>query len=135
MQTTLIAIVALHILAGVFWAGSTFTLARTGGALAERLFRPQMGAAAAAIATGTALWFFLHRGGFGLSEEILALGALCALAAAGVQGVSLGPAARQLAHAGGSVSTAPQDRIATGQRVAAGLLAITIICMAMARYV
>jgi hypothetical protein len=100
MQTTLIIVISLHVLAGVLWAGTSFTLARTGGAAAERLFRPQMGAAVIAVLTGGYLWHLLHEGGFGTTEKVLALGALCAVAAAGVQGAMGAAATRKLARAG-----------------------------------
>jgi hypothetical protein len=55
MQFTLIVTLVLHVLSGVFWAGTTFALARTGGNQADQLFRPQMGAAMIAVATGALL--------------------------------------------------------------------------------
>src|SRR5260370_39476877 len=88
MQATLIVTLVLHVLFGVFWAGSTFVLARTGGYQADRFFRPQMGAATLAVLTGALLWFLLHRGPAGIQEYILGVGAVCALLAAGVQGAS-----------------------------------------------
>ena len=79
MQTTLIVALALHVLSGVFWAGSTFVLARTGGDQADRLFRPQMGAAVVAIASGAVLWFLLHRGTPGIRVPVgpFSAGARC----------------------------------------------------------
>src|SRR5437660_12767972 len=62
MQITLIVALVLHVLSGVFWAGTTFALARTGGNQADRFFRPQMGAAAVVAVTGGLLWFLLHHG-------------------------------------------------------------------------
>ena len=44
MQTVLVVVLGLHGLAGVFWAGATFVLARIGGAGADRLFAPMTGA-------------------------------------------------------------------------------------------
>ena len=117
MQTLVIVLIGLHILGGVFWAGSTFAVARAGGAGADTLFRPQMGAAAITVLAGMGLWGILHRGGAGPMEYTLALGALCAIAAAGVQGATR------------------RKNPLRGQRIAAGLLAITVICMAIARYV
>jgi hypothetical protein len=90
MQSTIIVITALHVLSSVFWAGSTFTLAHAGGVRAERLFRPQIGAAIVAVITGAALWHYLHEGSFGISEQILATGAACAIIAAGIQVISTG---------------------------------------------
>jgi hypothetical protein len=135
MQITLIITLVLHVLSGVFWAGSTFALARAGGNQGTQLFRPQMGAATIAVVTGAVLWFLLHRGGTGGTQEhLLGIGAICALIAAGVQGVTSGPAVRRLAVAGELEAAASLSRAATGQRIAAGLLAITVICMAAARY-
>src|SRR5258708_1141999 len=92
MQTELIAAVAVHVLAAVFWAGTTFALARTGGAAVDRVFVPEMGAAAIAILSGGYLWKLTHGGGvFGQAEQVLAVGALCAIIALGVQGVLVAP--------------------------------------------
>jgi hypothetical protein len=132
MQATLIVTLVLHVLSGVFWAGATFVVARTGGYQADRFFRPQMGAATIAVLTGGLLWFLLHRGSAGLQEHILGFGAACALLAAGVQGSSA--RALKLSAAGGSKELAPSRRVAVSQRIAAGLLAITVACMAAARY-
>ena len=117
MQTLLIVLIGLHILAGVFWAGTTFAVVRSGGAGAEALFRPQMGAATITVLAGIGLWGILHRGGMGPMERTLALGALCAIIAAGVQGATR------------------RKKPLKGQRIAAGLLAVTVICMAIARFV
>src|SRR5215470_5130410 len=88
MQMVIVVTLVLHVLSGVFWAGSTFTLARIGGVGAERLLRPQLGCATMVVATGVLLWGLVHSGGApGRTEYILAMGALAAIAAAGVQGV------------------------------------------------
>jgi hypothetical protein len=115
MQILIIVLIGLHILAGVFWAGSTFAVARSGGAGADALFGPQMGAATVTILAGLGLWFVLHPGG--PMERTLGIGALCAFAAAGVQGAMR------------------RKNPLKGQRIAAGLLVITVLCMAIARYV
>jgi hypothetical protein len=117
MQILLIVLIGLHILAGVFWAGSTFAIVRSGGAGAQALFRPQMGAALVTVLAGMGLWGTLHRGAMGPMERMLALGALCAIVAAGVQG-----------------ATRKKNPL-KGQRIAAGLLAVAVICMAIARFV
>jgi len=133
MQVTLILTLVLHVLSGVFWAGSTFTLARTGDALARRLFAPQMGAAVVAVATGGLLWFWFHRGPAGMTEHVLAVGAFCAVVAAGLQGVV---GARSLrAPAGPDHFARATVRLMIAQRAAAALLAVTVTCMAAARYV
>ena len=135
MQILLIIAVAVHVVAGVFWAGSTFTLARADGVGAERLVRPQMGAATVTVLAGLVLWGIAHRGGFHRVEEVLGLGALCAIAAAGVQGMVVLPATRRLQGASPADATGMRGRIAGGERAAAGLLMITVICMAISRYV
>src|SRR5262249_49411745 len=134
MQITLIVTLALHTLAGVFWAGSTFALARTADASAGKLFGPQMGAALVVIASGGYLWRLLHPSGFGRQGEVLAPGALCALPSAGGQALVGGPALRQLASTPAKDARV-QGRVVVGQRVAALPLPLTVICMAAARYI
>ena len=132
MQIALIIALSLHILSSVFWAGTSFTLARTGGAGGEALFRPQMGAAVIAVLTGGYLGHLVHAGGFGTAEQILGFGALAALVAAGVQGAIGGRAIRSLRN--GMDEAGARSRIATAQRIAAALLAVTAVCMGAARY-
>ncbi|MGN1288946.1 MAG: hypothetical protein ACI4XG_20525 [Bradyrhizobium sp.] len=133
MQTVLIIALSLHVLSSVFWAGSSFTLARTGGLGGERLLGPQIGAATVAIVTGATLWRLIHEGSFALSEQILAGGAIAALAAIAVQIIVGGGAVRQLRN-GATEPSAARSRLAVAQRIAAGLLAITALCMGAARY-
>jgi cell division protein FtsW (lipid II flippase) len=135
MQVTLIFALVLHVLSGVFWAGTTFALAQMGGNQADRFFRPQMGAAAIAVVTGGLLWFLLHRGTLGTQGHILVIGAFCALLAISVQGMTGAPALRKLSAFAESEASRLRHRVATGQRVAAALLMITVTCMAAARYV
>ena len=133
MQIALIIALSLHVLSSVFWAGSSFTLARTGGLGGEKLFRPQMGAAVVAILTGGYLGHAVHEGAFGTAEKILAAGALAALVAAFVQGLIGGRA--MLSLRGGTADIAgARSRLATAQRIAALLLAVTAVCMGAARY-
>jgi uncharacterized membrane protein len=132
MQIALIIALSLHVLSSVFWAGSSFTLARTGGAGGEQLFGPQMGAALVAIVTGAYLGHSVHEGTFGVPEKILAAGALAALVAAAVQGLIGGRAIRRLRS--GTADEAARSRLATAQRIAAILLAVTAVCMGAARY-
>jgi len=134
MQVTLILTLVVHILSGVFWAGTTFALARTGGNDAQQFFGPQMGAAIAAVLTGALLWFLLHRGDLGTQGYLLAIGAFCAFLAAGVQGVTGAPAMRKLSDIGEFEAWKLSRRVAIGQRVAAAFLMITVTCMAAARY-
>ncbi len=132
MNIIVILVLSIHVVTAVFWGGVTFVLARTGAANGERLFRPQLGSATLAVIAGVVLWGLLHRGGFGPMERVLAGGALAAVIAAGVQGAMGGPAVRRL-RADPSDSAA-RGRLALAQRIAAGLLVITLICMVTARY-
>ena len=74
MQIVIIALLTVHALAGVFWAGSTFLLARTNSGATGELFRAQMGAATLAVLAGIGLWGILHRGPLGPMEKTLAVG-------------------------------------------------------------
>ncbi len=126
MQVLLIITIAVHVLASVFWAGSTFVLARNGGTGAAPLFGPQIGAASVSGLSGMLLWHLLHEGSFELAEKILATGAGAAILAFLVQILVARPALR-------SADTAP--RLAAAYRTSAALLVVTVICMAVSRYV
>ena len=134
MPILLIVAISLHLLASIFWAGTTFGLARSGGAGAAALFRPQMGAATLTVLAGAYLWSQLHTGAEGMPEHILGLGALCAIAAAGVQGAMVGPAVRGL-KGGTMTEEQARARFARAHRIATLLLAITAICMGAQRFV
>lgn len=133
MIVTAAVLISLHVLAGVFWAGSTFALTRTGGASAVALFRPQMAAAVLVVLTGGALLALLHKGPMGPQEQMLAAGAISAIIAAGVQGVGIGPALRRM-RAGGE-EAATRRRIVLVERIASFFLAITVVTMVVAKYV
>jgi hypothetical protein len=125
MQVLLIITIAVHVLSSVFWAGSTFVLARNGGTGAASLFGPQIGAATVSGLSGMLLWHLLHEGSFELAEKILATGAAAAILAFLVQILVARPALR-------SADTA--SRLAVAYRASAALLAVTVICMAVSRY-
>lgn len=111
----------LHVLASTFWAGSTFTLARTGGKSAGQLFGAQMGAAAVTVIAGAYVWAAL----FGAAEHlVLGIGALFALAAMIAQGAIIGPVRKKVA-----TDPAARARAAFAHRIASGLLLATIVCM------
>jgi hypothetical protein len=112
------ALISLHALSGVFWAGSTLALTHTSPShkLTPELFRAQMSAAVLTIAAGAALWGIVIRGGGGPMATTLAIGALCAIAAAVVQvGMRKSPV--------------------MAQRIAASLLSATVVCMVISPYV
>jgi hypothetical protein len=133
MQFVYIVTLGLHVVTGVFWAGTTITLARDPEIRVERFFRPQMGAAVVVFLTGLLLWYFFHDGAFGSMEKVLALGILTALIAAGVQGALVGSASRQLASGNAAQEPLLRAKMTRGERIAAGLLVITVLCMAVAR--
>jgi hypothetical protein len=133
MQYVYIIVLGLHVITGVFWAGTTITLARDPDIRVERFFRPQMGAAGMVFLTGVLLWYFFHNGSFGSMERVLALGILTALIAAGVQGALVGSASRQLAGGNAAMETQLRAKMTRGERIAGGLLVITVLCMAVAR--
>jgi len=129
MQWIVIALIVLHVVSGVFWAGSSFVLARTGGLLVEKLAGPQFGAGVATLCMGLATWFLALRGlpptpGF----HVLGIGAACALLALVIQASAL-PAVKKLKGAQGEAST-QQRRVLISQRMAAGLLLLTVLAMA-----
>ncbi len=134
MNAVIVIAITVHVLASVFWAGSTFTLARIAGLGGARLVYPQTGAAAIVMLTGAYLWTKLHDAGIGRAEQILIGGIAAALLAFAVQAVvglrTLNALRRR------QLSEDPaRGRIAVAQRFAAALLVITVISMASARYV
>lgn len=127
-----LVILGLHMAAAVFWLFSSLILGWGQPAAASKsVFRAQMAAAALAVFTGGGLWQMLHVGAFGRPEMVLALGAVLAIAAAGVQGALVGGQIRRLrAGEGGD-----ERRILLGQRIATGLLGLVLLCMVLERYV
>ncbi|MBZ9990728.1 hypothetical protein LB572_26845 [Mesorhizobium sp. BH1-1-5] len=133
MQYVYIVTIGLHVMAGVFWAGTTIAVARDPEIKAERFIRPQLGASGVVFLTGLLLWYFFHEGAFGPMEKVLALGILTALIAAGVQGALVASASRQLAGADQATQTGLRAKMTRGERIAGGLLIITVFCMATAK--
>ena len=135
MQYVYIATIGLHVMAGVFWAGTTITLARDPDIRAERFIQPQLGAAGMVFLTGALLWYFFHGAYFGSMEMVLALGILAAFAAAGVLSVVVRKTSRQLAGADAATERALRAKMAGGERISAWLLVLTVLCMATARMI
>jgi hypothetical protein len=134
LATLIVIALAAHVLSSVFWAGSTFTLARLSGLGGERLVLPQAGAAVVAILTGGYLWHTMHGTDLGPFEQVLLGGISAALIAILLQIVVGVRTVAALRHETLDDKSA-QRRLAVVQRFAVGLLAITVICMAIARYV
>jgi hypothetical protein len=134
MPQKLAIALSLHVLAATFWAGSTFALARTGGNNSGQLFTSQLGAASVAIITGGYLWVSLHEGSFGLAEQALTVGAICALLAGAIQAIVVGAGLRALNRLGSGSAAKARLRIVIGHRLAALLLAVATLAMVAWRY-
>ena len=135
MQYVYIVVLGLHVLTGVFWAGTTITLARVPEIKAEKFLPLQMRAAGIVMVTGALLWYFFHGAYFGSMEITLAIGIVAAFAAAGVLSAVVRSAAGKLAGADAGEETRLRAQMAKGQRIAAGLLVLTVICMGIARMI
>lgn len=123
------SIIAVHVLAAVFWAGSSFAIARLGGSPVSRLRIPQLTAGILAIVSGGVLWRLLHGAAMGAAESILLAGAVCGLVAFAIQ-AGLALSEMKSKHAGPK----SEARATIGHRAAAALLGITTISMAIARF-
>lgn len=134
MQWILLATLVVHVMSGVFWAGSSFGLARGRMPIVMSLAlrTPQRGAAAMAILTGLLLWGLAHRGGMGPSEMVLAVGAAAGLIAFGLQ-LTFGLRVQKAAARDG-VDEALARRVGGVDRIAALLLMLTVACMAASKY-
>ncbi|MBW8758982.1 MAG: hypothetical protein JF586_15330 [Burkholderiales bacterium] len=133
MQYALILVAALHVLAAVFWAGSTFALARTDGVAMERLFKPQLAAAVLAFVTGGYLGHTLHAHAFGRAEQVLLAAIAASAVALVVQIAGVGRATLALRDRARDPA-GPRALAITAHRIAAVLLALAAIGMATARY-
>jgi hypothetical protein len=134
MDYVLPAVTAFHVLAAVFLAGTVFALVRTAGQSAEQLAHPQIGSGILAVLTGGYLWHLTHDGNFGTAEQVLGVGALYAILALLLLIATL-PVVRRLRAAQLADQPPLRRKIVIRQRIAGALLVITIICMAITRYV
>lgn len=124
MPTAFVIVLSIHMLATTFWAGTSFTLARTNGIGIERIRAPQLIAALVAILSGGYLGQAAHSGALTRMLQVLMVGAACALLAGAIQVVAALLARRARSQSTGIVA----------QRVAAGLLAVAAVSMVSARY-
>ena len=135
MHFLVLILLSFHVLAAVFWAGSTLVLSQ-GATSAAPLVRSQIGAAGGAIVSGAALWFLFHGGGaHGTADHVLAAGAAAAVVAAALQVFLLVPAARMIGSAVDSDQARLRARLARGQALAAPLLMVALVCLVLARFV
>jgi len=133
MQYALILAAALHVLTTAFWAGTTFALARTGGAAAERLFGPQLAAALLAFGSGGYLGHTLHAHAFDRPEQVLMAAIAASTAALLMQAALVGRVLPTLRD-GARDQARARAQAALAHRVAALLLGLAAIGMATARY-
>ncbi|MFB8343725.1 hypothetical protein ACWGNA_20915 [Brucella cytisi] len=130
----LIATLTIHVLAGVFWAGSTSAMANLGNENAGRLFPFQMGSAVLTILTGVGLWWFQLASDFGAHEQVLLLGILAAVIALAVQLLFVGGVRGALAAAPEIEKPAIVSTMTRGNRAAAGFLMIAVAAMVISRF-
>jgi hypothetical protein len=128
----IMAAIGVHVLAAIFWAGSTMGAAVT-KTVTRRLFIAQMLSAVAVIGAGTYLWTALHGGEQGPAERALDIGAGCAILALLIQASMVGPVVTRV---GGPITeSAARARCIVANRIATGLLSLAAISMALARYI
>ena len=132
MNIAMALILPLHMLAAIAWLGLAVVVAMNAGVGGAKAFRPQMIAAVIAFLSGGYLWHVYYGAQFGSAQKVLAFGVVCAIGAAGVQGMMVGRQ-RRLLKRGAVTEEAARPKIARGNQIAAGLLVITLICMFMAR--
>jgi uncharacterized membrane protein len=151
---TLLAIVrVIHILGGIIWAGYTIVIAAMvvpklapaagrefGQYMVQRGTRTVGIAAALTVLSGIYLMATLHRHDDTAMGKTLGLGGILAILAGIVSGAVGGAAGRKLAKLqpgpeNQAQATALRARMQLGNQIAAGLLTLSVICMAIARYV
>jgi uncharacterized membrane protein len=151
---TLLAIIRIiHILGGVIWAGFTIVIAgmvlpnlqpaagkEFGAYMVQRGTRTAGIAAALTVLSGLYLMFTLHAHDATTTGKTLGLGGALAILAGIVSGAIGGAAGRKLATLqpgpeSQAQATALRARMQLGNRVAALLLTLSVICMAIARYI
>jgi hypothetical protein len=131
MRWLLILLTALHVLVGVFWAGSSFVAAAGAIKRLDRLAYWQILAGTVVLLAGGGLFAFVRPGGTpGLMLEI---GAFCALVVVGLQITTL-PAIWHLGTATEAEAIEMRGWALASQRINAVLLAVTVVCMAIWRY-
>ena len=156
MNIEMVVLRLLHIVFGVFWAGSALFLALVLEprlrALGPAVQRPAMGVSGLiTIAAGLTLYFRLERGGF---DNFLAdgwgwaifIGFLASIAAYAT-GITAGVLSSRMANLGRAIEGRPptpeeggqiqrlSSRLVLSSRMAAGLLLIAVGAMASARFV
>ena len=147
---------AIHILAGVYWAGAMFVFVgsllpamRSGGGPALVPVMKSIGmrtgiAAILTILAGSYLFAALHSQDESVGGKVLGLGASAAILGFLVALVVNMPAGRKLAKLNANPPADPQQRaqqaaalqsrVTLGARLIAGLMFVAVLCMAVFRY-
>ena len=130
MRILLEVTIGLHMAGAAFWLLTALVLGFGGDPAQSRvMFRPQMVAATITVFAGGGLWTMLHPYGFNRPEIVLAIGAVLAIAADGVQGALVGGSVRRLPD------PVAEKKILLGQRIASGLLIATLAMMLLEKHV
>jgi hypothetical protein len=130
MRILLEVTIGLHMAGAAFWLLTSLVLGFGGDpAQSKVMFRPQMVAATVTVFAGGGLWSLLHPYGFNRPEIVLAIGAVLAIAAAGVQGALVGGSVRRLPD------PVAEKKILLGQRIASGLLIVALAMMLLEKHV
>jgi hypothetical protein len=151
---TIIAIVrAIHILSGVIWVGFAIVLVTLvmpaissegrgalGAYMAKSGTRIVGIAAGLTFLSGIYLFATVHRGDTSATGITLGIGALSAILAGALGGAIGGGAGRQLAKLtpgpeSAAKAAALRNRMVLGGRLQSSFLILSVICMAIARYV
>ena len=145
---------AIHILAGIYWAGAMFVMAgsllpalRNNNGAGPALVPVMKGigmrsgiAALISIIAGFYLFAGLHAQDQSTGGKVLGIGAAAAILAFLVALFVNMPSGRKLAQlhanppADAKLVAALQSRVSLGTRLIAGLMGITVLCMAVFRY-
>jgi hypothetical protein len=126
----IVTAICVHVLAGVFWAGSTMTLAMVGYD-SRGIHAAQLIAGALVVSAGTYLWHVLHAGNFSDTERMLTVGAVSAVVALVLQCAFTVP--EWFGGLGGRSLLGVTSLSA--QRIAAVLLAVAALAMAASKYI
>jgi hypothetical protein len=108
---------SLHVLVAIFWAGSTFSLARLAGLGGEKFVFPQLGRRD--LGHTERRLFVWHDACRSLAEQVLVAGVICAVVPLIIQGVIGIPTLRRFQSGRLDVEDV-RARVGKAQRAAAG---------------
>ncbi len=125
----------LHGAAGVIWLAISLYVLKAGAPSSKTIRKAQAILAVLVVFFGLVLWVLLHGGAPGAREAVLGVGALCAIAAAGLQhGMAKANERRLLAlTADGAARSTLLRKIRLADILSALLLFIALVAMLGAR--